>query len=257
MKHLHSNVIGEGKQDLIILHGFLGMGDNWKSHAKYFASKGLKVHLIDQRNHGRSFWSNEFNYNLLVNDLLEYMNYNNILEPIIMGHSMGGKTAMQFSFIFSNRIKKLIIIDIAPKKYIPRHDKILKGLSELDFNIIKSRNEADYQLIKYVPELEVRQFLLKNLYWKTKDELALRFNISVLKDSSIEINNELFIKNSFIKPALFLKGEKSDYIKNEDLNLIEKYFPKSKIKTISNAGHWLHVENQKDFISEIMVFLNC
>ena len=254
---LHSKILGDSEIQILILHGFLGSGDNWISVARKLNFEGFTVHLIDQRNHGRSFWSNEFNYNLLVNDLLEYMNYNNIIEPIIMGHSMGGKTAMQFSFMFSNRIKKLIIIDIAPKKYIPRHDKILKGLSELDFNIIKSRNKADHQLIKYVPEIEVRQFLLKNLYWKTKDELALRFNISVLKDSSIEINNELFTKNFFIKPTLFLKGENSDYIKNEDLNLIEKYFPKCKIKTISRAGHWLHVENQKDFLSEIMVFLNC
>ena len=134
MKLLSSNIIGNGTKDLIILHGFLGMGDNWKGFAKKITNIGYKVHLLDQRNHGRSFWDKEFNYKILSIDLYNYVSYNNINNPIILGHSMGGKTAMKFAIDFPEKIKKLIVVDIVPKKYKESHIDILKGLSILDFN---------------------------------------------------------------------------------------------------------------------------
>ena len=255
MKSLHSNILGEGVNHLIILHGFLGMSDNWKSQGKTLAKNGFKVHLLDQRNHGRSFWEKEFNYEALAKDLLLYMEEQNINNSVLIGHSMGGKTAMEFSVKFPERLSKLIIVDISPKKYVSSHNQILAGLSSFDFKIIKTRNEADFHLSKYVPEIEVRQFLLKNLYWISNGILGLRLNISVLKNSSEEISKEINLSNIFNKPVLFLKGENSDYILEEDLKLIKKNFPKSQVNTIKNAGHWLHVENKKDFINAINTFL--
>ena len=165
MKLLSSNIIGNGSKDLIILHGFLGMGDNWKSFAKKITNIGYKVHLLDQRNHGRSFWDKEFNYKILSIDLYNYVSYHNINNPIILGHSMGGKTAMKFAIDFPEKIKKLIVVDIVPKKYKESHIDILKGLSILDFNELKTRDSVDLELSKYVKENSIRQFLLKNLYW--------------------------------------------------------------------------------------------
>ena len=256
MTNLHSNILGEGDKHIIILHGFLGMGDNWKSQGNIFASYGFKVHLLDQRNHGRSFWKQEFNYKVLVDDLLAYMNEQNVSRSIIIGHSMGGKTAMDFSFKYPERLNKLIVVDISPKKYVSSHDKILNGLASFNFEMIKSRKEADIHLSLYVPEIEVRQFLLKNLYWISPGKLDLRLNISVLKNSEKEVSREIKPMNIYKKPVLFLKGENSDYILNEDLILIDKYFPESNVEIIKNAGHWLHSENQKDFINTLSAFIN-
>ena len=255
MNNLYSKILGKGDKHLIILHGFLGMSDNWKTHGNIFAKNGFKVHLLDQRNHGRSFWDKEFNYDVLAEDLFIYMDEQNIKNSVLIGHSMGGKTAMEFSFKYPEKIKKLIIVDISPKKYISSHDKILAGLSSIDFKLVKTRKEVDNQLSKYVTEAQVRQFLLKNLYWISTGQLALRLNISILKNSSNEISRQIEIHKGFNKPVLFLKGENSDYILNEDMKVIKKYFLKSKIMIIRNSGHWMHVENQKDFINTIKIFL--
>ena len=255
MIKLYSNILGVGENHLIILHGFLGMSDNWKSQGNVFAKNGFKVHLLDQRNHGRSFWEKEFNYEILAEDLLSYMKEENITNSILIGHSMGGKTAMEFSLKYPGRLSKLIIIDVSPKKYVSSHDKILAGLASFDFKIIKTRKEADVHLSAYVPEIQVRQFLLKNLHWITPKKLGLRLNISVLKNSSEEISREINSTKVFNKPVLFLKGENSDYILKKDFKLINKYFSKAEVKTVQNAGHWLHVENQKDFINTINTFL--
>tara|TARA_B110000881_G_C18388164_1_gene419640 strand:+ start:10 stop:783 length:774 start_codon:yes stop_codon:yes gene_type:complete len=256
MTKLYSNILGEGDNHLIILHGFLGMSDNWKSLGINFSKLGFKVHLIDQRNHGRSFWEKDFSYEILVEDLLFYMNQEKITKSIIIGHSMGGKTAMKFCSGYPERISKLIIIDISPKKYNSSHDKILKGLTLLNFEIIKTRKDADLHLSKYILESEIRQFLLKNLYWIVPGKLALRLNISVLKNSSQIISKEVIIKNIFNKPVLFLKGQNSDYISNNDTQLLEKYFSNFQIKTIKNSGHWLHAENPIDFMKTVNNFLN-
>ena len=155
---LHSNIIGEGPP-FIILHGFLGMGDNWKTLAKQFSALGFQVHLVDQRNHGRSFHSSEFNYDVLAADLKAYCNYHNLENIILLGHSMGGKTAMLFAALHPEIVSKLIVADIAPRFYPVHHDAILEGLSKLDFEKITSRKEAEIQLSTYVHDVGIRQFL--------------------------------------------------------------------------------------------------
>ena len=181
---LYANIFGEGNP-FIILHGFLGMGDNWKSLAKQFATLNYEMHVLDQRNHGRSFHSKDFNYEVMVEDLKHYCNANNLTNIVVLGHSMGGKTAMLFATKYPELVNKLIVADISPRHYPIHHDDILRGLSQLDFTKIKSRGEADKILSNYIVEAGIRFFLLKNLYWIEKGQLGLRINLEVLKARSL------------------------------------------------------------------------
>ena len=254
MEQLHSNIIGEGKP-FIILHGFLGMSDNWKTLGSKFSEGGFQVHLIDQRNHGRSFHSNEFDYDVLAEDLKNYCETHQLKNIVLLGHSMGGKTAMLFATRYPELVSKLMVADISPRFYPIHHDAILEGLSSLDFNSIKSRGEADKVLSQYVSDLGTRQFLLKNLYWIEKGKLALRINLEALNENVSEVGEALPMHAQFNDDTLFLRGDKSEYIGAQDETIIKSHFSNSKIVTISNAGHWLHAENPTDFFNEVMAFL--
>lgn len=252
---LHSNVFGEGAP-LIILHGFLGMGDNWKTLGKSFAKNNYQVHLVDQRNHGRSFHDDAFSYEVLAEDLKAYCEEKKLKDSILLGHSMGGKTAMLFATQYPELVSRLIIADISPRFYPVHHDAILEGLSALDFEVIKSRSQADTFLSHYVPEPGTRQFLLKNLYWVEKGQLGLRMNLEILKTHVTEVGEALPIHAEYNKSTLFLRGDRSEYIALQDEALIRRHFSKAVIKTIANAGHWLHAENPKDFYEAVINFVN-
>lgn len=251
---LHSNILGSG-QPFVFLHGFLGMSDNWKTLGNQFSEDHYQVHLLDQRNHGRSFHSDDFNYDVMVEDLIAYCEAHQLKDIILLGHSMGGKTAMLFAMEHPELVSKLIVADISPRYYPVHHETILKGLSALDFDILKSRGEADDVLKQYVSDFGTRQFLLKNLYWETKERLGLRLNLEVLKANINEVGEALPMHSKFLKDTLFLRGDKSEYIAVEDEILIKTHFPEAKIVTISNAGHWLHAENPVDFYNEVSNFL--
>lgn len=251
---LHSKILGEGKP-LLILHGFLGMLDNWKSLGTLYAESGFQVHLIDQRNHGKSFHSEVFNYEVMVADLKNYLYHYQIENCCLMGHSMGGKTAMFFAINHPQYLEKLIVADIGPKYYAQHHQDILAGLTSINFEKIKTRNKADEQLALYVTDEGTRQFLLKNLYWKTPDQLAFRFNLESLAKNDIYIGEALPEGSVFENETLFVKGEKSDYIKPSQEALIATHFPKSVIKTVANAGHWLHAENPRTYFEVTNEFL--
>lgn len=252
---LHSNIIGEGKP-FVILHGFLGMSDNWKTLGKQFSDEGFQVHLVDQRNHGRSFWDDNFNYEILAQDLKNYCEAHNLNDIVLLGHSMGGKTAMLFACMYPELVSKLLVADISPRFYPVHHQTILEGLSALDFTEIKSRGEADEVLSKYISENGTRLFLLKNLYWVEKGKLGLRINLEILKNEVSEIGESLPAYLQFEKDTLFLKGDRSEYIGSEDERLILNQFPKAKIVTIANSGHWLHAENPKDFFEAVLQFVS-
>lgn len=253
---LHSNIIGEGKP-LVILHGFLGMGDNWKTLAKQFAKDGFQVHLVDQRNHGRSFHSDHFSYEYMAHDLKVYCEEKELSDIYLIGHSMGGKTAMLFAVSYPEIVSKLIIADIAPKFYPQHHQTILKGLHELSINkeALQGRKEADQFLSHYIPEIGIRQFLLKNLYWVEKGVLGLRVNLEVLIAQIERVGEALPDHSYYDKPSLFLRGSTSDYILDEDEAHIQSAFAKAKLITIQNAGHWLHAENPKAFYEEVIRFM--
>jgi pimeloyl-ACP methyl ester carboxylesterase len=230
------------------------MGDNWKTLAGRF-SDDYEVHLIDQRNHGRSFHADDFSYEILVDDLLQYVNHLELKNINLLGHSMGGKTAMLFAVSYPEKINKLMVADIAPKFYPRHHDIILEGLSAVDFSQQKSRKEVEEVLQDYISEIGIRQFLLKNVYWKTKEQLAFRFNLNSLLDNIDEIGAALPPLTVFEEKALFLRGENSGYINDDDKVLIEAHFPESEIVTVKNAGHWLHAENPNDFYDHVVSFL--
>ena len=253
MEILTSNTSGSGAP-LLILHGFLGMGDNWKTLANKF-SMNYEVHLIDQRNHGRSFHSDDFNYEVMVEDLLRYIKFHNLEKVNIIGHSMGGKVAMLFATEHPEKMNKLIIADIGPKFYPSHHDSILEALSAVNFEHQKTRSEVDDVLKKYIQELGIRQFLLKNVYWKTKEQLAFRFNLDVLLENYDEIGVALPSLSLFDGDTLFLKGAHSGYITDDDSSLLKAHFSKAVVKTVKNAGHWLHAENPTDFYDYVVSFL--
>ena len=251
---LYSKIEGSGKP-LIILHGFLGMSDNWKTMGMQFASNGFEVHLLDLRNHGRSFHSEEFSYEWMVQDLYDYCEANNLIKVNIIGHSMGGKTAMLFATTYPERVEKLIIADIGPKFYPQHHQTILEGLNAVDFSKKPSRNEVEEILAKYITDFGTRQFLMKSLYWQESGQLAFRFNLNVFNKKMDEIGKSLSSNAVFNKPTLFIRGGNSNYILDEDFEKIKLHFPKSKIETIPNVGHWLHAENPKQFYEIASSFL--
>lgn len=255
MELLHSKILGEGKP-LLILHGFLGMSDNWKTLGNQFAENGYQVHLVDQRNHGKSFHSPDFDYDILSADVVNYMNHHQIDIGNLIGHSMGGKTAMQLATVHPKLVTKLIVADISPKYYPPHHQPIIDALGKLDFEKISSRKEADQELSNYLTDFGIRQFLLKNLHWVESGKLGLRFNYEVLKNKMDEIGENISATANYEGPTLFLRGDRSEYIMPNDFSEIKRHFPNANIETIDNAGHWLHAENPKQFFEKTLHFLN-
>jgi len=249
---LNFKKVGEG-EPLIILHGLFGSLDNWMTFAKKLG-EDFEVYIVDARNHGQSPHSDQINYDIMADDLYEFLLQNAIVDPIILGHSMGGKTAMQFAMNYPNHIAKLIVADIAPKSYSIRHRDIIDGLLSLDFSAVNTRKAAEEELGKYIDELSIRQFLLKNLYWKEKEQLAWRFNLTIIDQKIEMLAKEIENVKPFNKPTLFIRGEKSDYIADEDLNFIKTTFNNSEIKSI-NAGHWVHAENPTEFLQLLNSFL--
>jgi pimeloyl-ACP methyl ester carboxylesterase len=177
-------------------------------------------------------------------------------DIVLLGHSMGGKTAMLFATLYPELVSKLIIADISPRFYPEHHQTILEGLQAIDFNEVKSRGDADKVLNQYVADFGTRQFLLKNLYWKEKGELAFRMNLKILVDQISEIGKALPKDSKFDKDTLFLRGDKSGYIQQDDETLISNHFENARIVTIKNAGHWLHAENPKAFFEAVMQFVS-
>lgn len=253
-KILYSKILGSGKP-LVILHGFLGMSDNWKTLGSKYAENGFEVHLIDQRNHGKSFHSENFDYDFMATDLKMYFSHHQIKKAIIIGHSMGGKTAMQFACDYPDLTKKLLIADISPKYYPPHHNEIINRLNSLNFNEITSRSKADEVLAKYITDNGTRQFLLKNLFWIEKGRLDFRFNLKVLSTKMEEIGENISAISKYDGPTLFLRGDKSEYVTDADFTEIKRHFQNAALETIENAGHWLHAENPKQFFEKTMEFI--
>lgn len=251
---LYSKIEGSGKP-FLILHGFLGMSDNWKTLGQQFASEGFEVYMLDMRNHGRSFQSEEFSYELMVQDVFDYCQANSLNSIDLLGHSMGGKIAMLFAARHPEMVEKLIIADIGSKYYAPHHQTILAGLNAIDFSVKPSRADVERILITYISDLGTRQFLLKNLYWQEPGQLAFRFNLNVLTEKVIEIGVALPSELVFEKPTLFIRGGNSNYILDSDLENIVLHFPQMKLETIPNAGHWLHAENPVLFHQMVISFL--
>jgi esterase len=252
--YLNYRVLGEGKP-IVILHGFLGVSDNWQTFARSLAPLGFSVYLFDLRNHGLSPHNPEHTYAVMAADVAFMLSELKIHNPIIMGHSMGGKVTMKLANDFPNSMKAMIIVDIAPYAYPPHHQTIFKGLLSVDLNVIKTRLEADEKLAETITDLSMRQFLLKNLYWKEEGQLAWRFNIDALANA-IEIIGEATLPDSpnFL-PALFAYGEDSDYVNPTRISEISASFPSAKFIGIQGAGHWVHAQQPAKLQSVVLDFV--
>ncbi len=243
---------GEG-QPLIILHGLFGSSDNWYSLAKVFAQK-FTVFVVDQRNHGQSPHTPELDYGLLAEDLKEFISEHAIQKPIILGHSMGGKTAMNFAVKYPELLSKLIVVDIVPKKYPVHHDAIIDGLKAIPLQSLGSRNDADRILASYVPQPDVRQFLLKNLARKSEGGFEWKINLAAI-DNNIEAMGEgMVYSGKYEGPSLFIKGKKSNYYKEGDESLIRAIFPNAEFATL-DTGHWVQAEKPDEFASTVLNYL--
>lgn len=247
---------GSGDSTLIILHGLFGQSDNWNTLAKRFADSGLKVFTVDQRNHGLSPHSNEWDYTVMSNDLLEFINEHRIKQPILMGHSMGGKTVMFFEMQYPGIAKKMIVADIAPRAYEAQHDSVLKALKSVNFSEVKTRKEAEEKLNLFITDFGTKQFLLKNIYWKdgAANTMDWRFNLNVIYNEYNNIGVEVPHKKSFVN-TLFIKGDKSNYITDADLPDISARFPNYQLKTICDSGHWVHAEKPNEFFEQTLKFI--
>ena len=246
--------LGSGNP-LIILHGLFGSLDNWQTLAKKWAIHN-EVWLLDARNHGHSPHSSEFSYLHMMADLIHFVKENNLTEITLLGHSMGGKTAMLFAHHYPKYLKQLIVVDIAPKTYQPHHQTILEAFNSIDFDFVTSRKEADQMMQQTITDGRVRQFLLKNLKWETKERLVWKINLPVLSEKIHEINKGQEQVHVEV-PTLFIKGGASNYILEEDTLLLNKQFPNNNIITVANAGHWVHAEAQDEFYSIVNEVIIC
>lgn len=251
---LHATIIGNGRP-MLVLHGVFGMSDNWNTFGKKF-SEYFEVHLIDLRNHGRSFHADAFDYELMVDDVYQYVLYHNLQYVNLLGHSMGGKVAQFFALKYPQFVENLIVVDIAPKEYPVHHQEIIDSLKSVDFNVVKSRKQAEEILSETIKEAGVKQFLLKNLYWKSDKQLAFRFNLLSIEKNIKNLYKEVLFDKKVEIPTLFIKGATSNYILATDFKIIKANFSNVQIDIIENAGHWVHAENPSNFNQSVLNFLH-
>ena len=252
-KILHSRIVGHG-QPLVILHGFLGTSDNWLTLAKRWAGHGFEVHLLDLRNHGKSFWDDRFDFEVLTGDLERYIDHYQLQHPHLLGHSLGGKIIMFDALDNPGNRGKYIVADIAPRSYPPHHQYIFDAVKKIDPAKITSRQEAGNILSAEMNDPFLAGFLLKSLK-RTAGGFRWSHNWEVLEDNMEEVGEGLPPMQLSEKPFLFLKGENSPYIKEEDYPVIKAYFPNARIKTVKNAGHLLHLDAPDEVFKTVLNFL--
>lgn len=251
---LFSKIYGEGRP-LIILHGLFGMGDNWTTHAKLLAARGWQVHAVDGRNHGRSPHHHEHNYDAMAADLEVYIADNHLENVVLLGHSMGGKTVMNFAVRKPQLVDAAIIVDIAPKHYPVHHEAYIAAMKGVDFTVAKSRKDIEALLSQSLTSPGIIQFFMKSLHWKTKEELAWRFNLDVLERELSNVGEALEY-GYFDGPTLFIAGGQSGYITADDQEKIYEHFPNAELQTIDGAGHWVHAEAREAFAACVVDFLD-
>lgn len=250
---LNFHIQGDGPP-LIILHGFLGSLDNWRTMSKRFAAH-YRVFAVDLRNHGGSPHSEFMNYSIMAQDLEEFVDSHEIDAANVMGHSMGGKVAMQFAMNTPARINKLVIVDIAPKAYPPTHRSLLTALRHLDIDALTSFAAADQALLQDVADNSLRQFLVKNLVRNSDGRFCWRIGLDAIIASYDELTQAVVPGAAFENPVLFLRAGNSTFIEGNDLAAIRAIFRRAEIRTIDGAGHWLHIEAPDAFYQVIIDFL--
>lgn len=250
---LNYKVMGNGRQYVLILHGLMGSLDNWQGIAKVLAEH-FTVVIVDLRNHGKSPHALSHTYADMCHDVITLCDQLQIVKTHIIGHSMGGKLAMYIVNEHPYWVDKLIVADIAPKQYPAQHNTIFKALKAVPLNTITNRTEAENILRQYIDENSTIQFLLKSLT-RAETGFAWKFNLPVLEEYYDVISDAIEFDYPIYTPTLFLRGDTSDYISEDDYALIETQFLNSSLQTVSNAGHWLHADNSAEFIQKVTQFL--
>jgi esterase len=245
--------LGQG-QPIIIMHGIFGSSDNWLTQARILSSH-YRIFSLDLRNHGQSPHDDQFDYQVMVGDLEEFIEEHQLVDPVIIGHSMGGKVAMNFAVAHPEKLSKLIIVDIAPRAYNLEHYVILDGLNAIPIDRITSRTEADEALAPFVPEADVRQFLLKNLQRKKEGGFTWKINLPVINKNMSNIGLDLHFQGKFEKPSLFIRGARSKYVRDNDMPRIQEIFPAAKLETL-DTGHWVQAEKPQEFVELVSGWLN-
>lgn len=246
---------GTGKP-LVILHGLFGISDNWASLAKQWAEH-FTVYTLDLRNHGQSPHAEEWNYEVMAEDVIGFLGTEKLNEVMLLGHSMGGKVGMRLALDFPQAISKLIVSDIAPHAY-PEHNRhVVNALEKVNPQRLSSRKEAEAILAGELNDTGTVQFLLKNLYWNETNgskHLDWRFNLPVISRKLEVVSAATDSPAPCPVETLFIRGERSHYILPEDEAEIKRIFPESKIVTIPNAGHWVHADNPKAMYEAVIRF---
>ncbi|WP_185853337.1 alpha/beta fold hydrolase [Blattabacterium cuenoti] len=251
---LRSKILGSG-YPILVFHGLFGNGENWNSFAKEF-DKDYEIHLIDIRNHGKSFFSEKMDYDVISKDILNYISYYELDHPILLGHSMGGRAVMKFSIKYSFIPKKIIIVDISPNAYINAdQESLIHVLKKVNFDTIKTRKDLDAFLKPWIPDIKMRLFFSKCTHRQKDGKLGFRFFLFGIEKNYDCLIRQKIENGSYNGPSLFLRGENSDYLLPKDYDSILNLFPKAEILTIKKAKHWIHVDNPLDFYKKINIFL--
>lgn len=253
---LHYQAYGEAGHPLLILHGLLGESGNWHTLGSRAFAEHFRVYALDQRNHGRSPHTDVFDYPSMAADVVAFMESQGLGSAHLLGHSMGGKTAMHVALAHPERVDRLVVVDMAPRAYRPHHAELLEALRSLDLASYSSRGEIDTALARQVPSAPIRQFLLKNLsYDKDTGTYRWQMNLEGIYHNYENLNAAVENHRTFEGPVLFVRGGNSEYVRDEDTAAIKNLFPEARIATVPGAGHWVHAEAPKAFAQIVTDFL--
>ena len=252
---LNSYSAGNGQGPaLIVLHGLLGSLSNWKSAAARWAAN-FPVRLLDLRNHGSSPHAAEFNYDVMVADVVEFVREQNLGRINLLGHSLGGKVAMRFAQLHPGLVAKLVVADMAPRAYPVVHAELLAALLAIEPGAFHNRADVEAALARTVPDQRMRQFLLKNLGRDEAGALRWQPDLAAIRAALPQLSAALPRTPRFDGPVLILRGEKSDYLRDEDMLLIREMFPRANLETIAGAGHWVHADAPARFAEVVSGFI--
>jgi esterase len=251
--YLHYKTFGSG-EPLIILHGLFGGWDNWYPVAKALSGR-FGVYAIDQRNHGQSFHSDRFDYDVMAQDLLIFMDRQRLAAAALLGHSMGAKTAMRFAALFPERVRRLIVVDITHRTTGGVTAESIEALRGLDLTAVARVKDADELLQPAIPDAGLRRFLLKNLDRTPDGRFRWKVNLDAIRRNLPLICGPVDIR-MFPKPCLFIRGASSPYIADDDWPEIRRFFPQAELVTIPGSGHWPHVDNKTAFLQAVGDFLD-
>ena len=244
-------------QPVIILHGLFGLSDNWVTFGRQLAEH-YSVYIPDLRNHGQSPHSKVFDFPSLENDLAEMVDERGLEKIFLIGHSLGGKTAMFFTLHYPELVSKLVVVDISLRKSPPNreHQQLLNAMLSVDFTGARARSDVEKQLEAQVKSTKLRQFLMKNVYWRDRHSLDWRLNLGAINENLLSIFEGVDVSGVFPGPALFIRGGLSDYVRDTDIGDLKMKFPGAEVKTIANASHWVHADAPGEFFSLVKNFLD-